>query len=753
MYGVIKQKNLFILLAAAQVFDAAAGEAAAKALDEMVVTAQKKQESIQEAQVSLTAFSTDELESMRAFNVADLSAFAPNVQVLASPASSANIGASIRGISSGDPALDPKIGLYLDGVYLARNTGAVFDIVDLERVEVLRGPQGTLWGKNATGGAISLITTVPGDDFYFKQSLSAGSDQYWRARTTIDAPISDSLKTKLSAIRSESGGWASNHAAAAPSDLASDDTTAWRAALRWIPTENLIIDYSYDVQRQNAIPKPLQLLVVNPAAVSPPSLVPGVENPYSQAAPLASPHRRLESFNLDFVDEERVEVGGYNFTLAWEMDDIQLKSITARRYYKADNRGTDSDGGSFSSALYHELSRKKQNQFSQEFQLIGVGFDQRLDYVLGLFYFDERAGEDTSQLISIMSDFDNDGRPDGALPLAALGIVLPFHYEIANKSTAAYGQMTYAPAMFDDRINFTAGVRYTEDEKTASLRNSTILAEERGSNTWSKVTYTLGAQVFLADNVNIFGKFATGYNAGQFNLRASTAAAFRVPADEENIRSFELGFKSDLLERRFRLNLAAFYNNYNDLQVTQFMADQTGASSVLSNAGEATAQGIELEATALLTDSLELALRYGYVDMDYDKYIDGDGRDISGIAKPPYTPAHTGSASLQYRFAPFSFGNLSARMDVSYSDGYTFNPVQDIYANAGSRTLVDARLDLADLAVFGGTSRVSLWVKNVEDKEYREWGIDFGVAGGALPFAGATYGDPRSYGIDFVYEY
>lgn len=747
--------NKWLMAVMAFACSALPGQATANemALEEVVVTARKKLESMQETPVAVTVFNGDEISEIRAFDITGLGAFTPNVQILASPASSSNVGASIRGISSGDPALDPKIGFYLDGVYLARNTGAVFDVVDLERVEILRGPQGTLWGKNTTGGAISLITKKPSHEFGFEQFISTGNNDYWRTKTRIDIPLSESIMTKVTALRSKSDGWAKNHFPGSPSNLANEDTTAWSAALRWTPNDSVTIDYSYDVQKQDAVPKPLQLLVVSRDAAALPSLVPGIANPYAAAATMAVPDKRIEDFSLDFVDKESVEIGGYNLTVSVDFSEWAFKSITARRYYSADNKGTDSDGGSYVSALYHELSDKSQNQFSQEFQVTGSAWDDRLDYVFGAFYFTEEAGEDTLQMISLIADVTGDGISDGALPLDASGVSLPFHYRIENTSKAGYGQLTYTPNFFDSRLSFTLGARYTEDEKVASLRNSTILSAESSKNEWSKATYTIGAQYFPKDGLNLFAKYTTGYNAGQFNLRASTAAAFRVPANEENIHALEVGVKADLLRRRLRLNIAAFYNEYDDLQVTQFRADQTGASSVLSNAGEATAQGVEVEATALLTERLQASIRYGHVDMEYDRYIDGQGNDISDIARPPYTPTHTTSGSIRYAFEPWRIGRLSARVDVTYSDAYTFNPIRDIYADAGSHTLIDARVDLADIRFFGGVSRVSLWVKNLEDKEYREWGIDFGVDGGALPFAGATYGDPRSYGVDFFYEF
>ena len=209
------------------------------------------------------------------------------------------------------------------------------------------------------------------------------------------------------------------------------------------------------------------------------------------------------------------------------------------------------------------------------------------------------------------------------------------------------------------------------------------------------------------------------------------------------------------MDRRLRVNAALFYNDYTDIQVTQFEAGSGGASSSIVNAGEATYQGLELEITALVTDNLLMEFSYGYLDAEYDEYVarnpvTDQEEDISDVTTPTRAPENSGSLGLQYDFTPFSWGALSARVDVLYTDGYVFHPFQNQFDAAEDRTVVDARMTLQDIGLGQiGNLRLSGWVKNATDEEYREWGIDFA----SLGWAGATYGRPRTYGIDLVYEF
>ena len=238
-------------------------------IEEIVVTAQKRTESLQDAPLAVTAFTADRLEDLGAYGATDVAEFTPNVSIVPIMGSSANIRMEIRGMSTAEPSLtiDPKVGIYLDGAYIARNSGAVFDIVDLERVEVMRGPQGTLWGKNTTGGAVNLVTNRPNGEFGFKQQMSAGNDGYMRSVSTLDTAQYGNVAAKFTYMHKEFDGWADNHGPS-ESDLASEDVDAFRIAVAWYATENLMVDYSYDNTDSESVPTPLQIVAVSEGATA-----------------------------------------------------------------------------------------------------------------------------------------------------------------------------------------------------------------------------------------------------------------------------------------------------------------------------------------------------------------------------------------------------------------------------------------------------------------------------------------------------
>jgi iron complex outermembrane receptor protein len=332
-----------------------------------------------------------------------------------------------------------------------------------------------------------------------------------------------------------------------------------------------------------------------------------------------------------------------------------------------------------------------------------------------------------------------------------------FVYGQETESWAIYGQFTYD---LTDALSLTAGIRYTEDDRDAFLFNESlgmlsIDDKLTNSDTWDDTSYLVTLQYAVTDELNVYFTNSTGYNSGGFNSRASSVSAWESTIEEETIDSFELGMKSDWWDNRLRINVAVFYNEYDDIQIAQFEAGSGGASSRIVNAGEATYQGFELDLVALLTEGLTLDLTYGYLDADFDEYLERDPAtdqevDISNVTTVPRAPEHSGNLGLQYDFQPFSWGQLSARVDVSYTDEFTFHPFNNRYDTADDRTLVNARVSLNEIGLGGaGRLRISAWGKNLTDEEYREWGIDFA----GLGFAGDTYGRPRTYGIDLVYEY
>ncbi|TXS95350.1 TonB-dependent receptor [Parahaliea maris] len=778
-------------------------------LEEIVVTAQRRQTMLQDTPIAVTAFNTEKIVDLGIYDVSDIGGLAPNTNIQKQPSSNSNMSIYIRGVGSGETSLmvDPKTSFYLDGVYMSKTVGAVFDIVDLESVEVLRGPQGTLFGRNSTGGALNVTTVKPTGELGFKAEANFGNDGYQRTALSLDLPRVGMMSAKISGMIMEYDGWAENDFPGQERDMASEDNEAYRIALRFEPMDSLTIDYVYDRTNNAGVPTPFQITKVKDSLYNGFTTTPfpftflGGSLYQDMAATVGDPDKRREDYTLDAVTEEWLDVKGNTLTVAWEFDSFLLKYIFADRDTNSGYGSTDLDGGAYiardllygggfpvpTPGFHATIDKGFIELTTNELQLIGDAFDDRLQYTVGYYQYKEEIYQSNPQTFSLPIQFFLGAGFDDAYVAAGLcndipgaGLVcqgtqrLPFPFPFPEadpnlngqvdfiygqktESWAVYTQGTYA---LTDRLDLTAGVRYTEDDREGFLFNESIgqsSFDERFTNsgTWDNVSYLATLSYELMDSVNIYGTYSTGYNSGGFNSRASTFSSWQTPYDEEELFSYELGLKSDWFGSRVRLNAALFYNDYEDIQVAQFEAGSGGASSRIVNAGKATYQGLEIELTALITQGLLAELSYGYLDAEFDEYLARNPatdreENIADVTTVSRAPENSGNLGLQYDFEPWSFGALSARVDVQYTDGFTFHPFQNQFDSADDRTIVNARLSLKDINVgSSGSLRIAGWVKNATDEEYREWGIDFGTLG----FAGDTYGRPRTYGVDLIYEF
>ncbi|GAB3269695.1 TonB-dependent receptor [Parahaliea aestuarii] len=778
-------------------------------LEEIVVTAQRRQTMLQDTPIAVTAFNSEKIADLGIYDISDIGGMAPNTNIQKQPSSNSNMSIYIRGVGSGETSLmvDPKTSFYLDGVYMSKTVGAVFDIVDLESVEVLRGPQGTLFGRNSTGGALNVTTVKPAGEFGFRVEGNYGNDGYQRASVSVDTPKIGMMSAKISGMTMQYDGWADNDFPGGESDLGSEDNDAYRIALRFEPTDSLTVDYSYDRTKNEGVPTPFQISKVKDSIYNGFTTTPfpytflGGELYQQMAASVGDPDKRREDYTLDGVSKEWLDVTGHTLTVNWELDPFTIKYIFANRETSSGYDSTDLDGGALTArdlfygggmevptpGFHATIDEGSIDLTTNELQLIGDAFDDRLQYTVGYYQYREEIYQSNPQTFSLPIQFLLGGALDGAYAAAGFCPEIPgvgpvcqgsqrlplpfpspgadpnlngqvdFIYGQTTESWAVYSQATFS---FTDNLDLTAGVRYTEDDREGFLFNESIgqsSFDERFTNdgTWDNVSYLLTLNYAVAETVNVYGTYSTGYNSGGFNSRASTLSAWEDPFDEEELFSYELGIKSDWFDSRVRLNAALFYNDYQDIQVAQFEAGSGGASSRIVNAGEATYQGLEIELTALLTQGLLMELTYGYLDAEFDEYLARNPatdreEDISDVTSVTRAPENSGSLGLQYDFEPFSWGALSARVDAVYTDGFTFHPFQNQFDSADDRTIVNARVSLKDIALGdSGNLRVAAWVKNATDEEYREWGIDFATLG----FAGNTYGRPRTYGVDVIYEF
>lgn len=695
------------LLAAANTVPAMA---APVGLEEVVVTAQKRSESLQDTPISVAAFTSADLEARGISNLVDLHAQVPNLQLTPHPNSATTSRIFIRGIGNLDDQItqDPAVAVYIDGVYIGRSQGLANEVAELERIEVLRGPQGSLYGRNATGGAINFITKAPElGEFQARQDFSFGNYDLFRSRTRLNIPLGETLAAEFGYLHSRKDGYVDNRGTGV--DRFGDQRRdSYRAALRWSPTANLDVRYSYDRTDVEDTPPYVAAVPFHPQTIKRPD----------EGADSVSNLRRND-----------IRAQGHLLDASWEISDqLTLRSVTG--YRKLDNASNQNylAGVLGPFALFTNQFDDEQKQFSEELQAIGTAFDAQLNYVLGLYYFDESATTQASTMTAAGRRTDRSITAD-------------------NRAYAVYGQGTWSPALFDARLHLTLGARWSRDERKATVQDTivddsgvTVNPMGRGDNSFSNTSPTLIVSYDITDDANVYGKVSRGYRSGGYNIRASTVERFNAGFDPEELTSYEVGAKSDWLDRRLRVNLATFYSRYKDVQVnTQSDPDNPTRTDVL-NAGKARIYGAELDITARPIANFTATIAYGYTNAKYKKIEGLLGENIADRYVFTNIPRHSLAVDLEYVIPNTRIGTLTAGLNYSFQD--------DTYAASNDRRyviddyeLINARLMLTDLPVGPAGLQFSLWGRNLADEEYYSFHGDSGMPS-------AIFGDPRSYGVD-----
>ena len=775
--------------ASALVMAGYAGSAAAQArppagaqssgLEEVVVTAQRREEKLQEVPLSITAITAAELDTRGIQSTLDLSATAPNLFARANPGAAGIATVGIRGSVSGQPAIwvDSPIGLYLDGVYLGKAQGGVMDVVDIERVEVLRGPQGTLFGRNTEGGAINFVSRQPSGDFRGTAEIDGGNYNHWIGRLNMDLPQWGVLSASLAARKETMDGWAENRTG--PKDMGELDKEAYRAALKFDFTDDFTASYAYDYSKTDNTPTVTSLLALSGWAGTFPSVFgPGLGDAIEDAMEPYVQTSRPDKVSTppDFPLWERTKTSSHTVVLDWHATDTEnFKYVFSSR--SMDYSDQQSINGTpltvietglpapvnfwGMSAVYNRIT--DYDQASHELQWLGD--HDKVNYVLGLYYFEDDGQTRDPQNFSMF----------GQAPLEV-------EYAANTEAEAIYGQIDWE---FIDRWTLTAGIRYTtetrdgfthqwltngykgdfvtDDPATCAAARQSCLPKTKYSEDFSGTT-PMGALSFrYSDNVNFFARVARGFKSGGFSSELIRPEV-TTPYDPEFSTAYELGVKSTLWDGRAILNATVFYTDLTDLQTTILVAGTT--QSILQNAGEGTRQGFELESRVRVTDGWTLGLNYGYLDADFDKYLDNSfapGRPIIDTADnrlPGYAPENTLGINVDGRLLETQYGTLRLIADYTYMSKYY------LYACNKSLTSPDAggsflcslddipssdqtnlRLLFADIPAGPGTLDLSLLVKNLTDSDKQTQGIDFSM------FRSANWQDPRTWLLTAAYKW
>lgn len=693
-------------------------------LEEIVITAQKRPESLLESPLSLVVISEQELERSHFVDLADLATLAPNLQVLPHPNAASTLLLFIRGVGNSDEQViqDPSVAVYLDGVYLSRSQGLASEFLDLERIEVLRGPQGTLYGRNATSGAVNLITKAPSfDASNFSQTLNTGSRALLRATTHLNVPVSDSVAVKVSYQNSQQNGFVRNVGTGAPR-FGDEDRNAWRIDGLWQPSDDLRVRLIVDSEEASDTPAYVGAVGLLPDRVDAP---------------------KAGSVWVSDLQKNDVQADGLTAIVDWQVNSHwQVRSITSKRELSDFQYQDLHSGVRGPIAVLITEAQGTQEQLSQELNLTYSNADESLTAILGAYWFDEDANRNARNTVP-----------------GAKVRKLVFGRTINNKAKALYGQVSWRPDWREQNLELTLGVRASEDERYVlidraqqSLPDGPLMfapMSNVGQREFDNVSPSFMARYQLSDQAYVYAKRVAGYKSGGFNARASTAARFSEGFDDETLVSRELGVKAELLDRRLRVAATVFQSDYDDIQMNVQSDPNNIVVADVLNAGRASIDGFELDIDALVGEQSELTLRYGWLDANYDIIRDANGQNIASDYRFMGAPEH--SVLLAWSSVLGASAESGLRYSVSYSwrDQFFGSNTTD----AGVYQVPAHGLMSGDLSrawdFDWGSLEASLWGTNLLDTAYYRWHYNAG-AGGAIP--SGVWGEPRTIGLKLKLE-
>jgi iron complex outermembrane receptor protein len=713
---------------------AIAFEAPAQTLEEVVVTAQHREENLQDVPIAITAISSEEIRTADISDLNSISVRTPGFSM--GTFTPAQPQLFIRGVGSNadGAAEDQSVVVFLDGVYVGRTAGQAFDLFDLERIEILRGPQGTLYGKNAAGGAINLVSQKPSETFSGAVELSAGDLGYFSTRGKVSGPLSDTLFGKVSFTYKERDGYVDSLVANLD-DFNAYESQGIRAQLLGRPSDTmewlLTVDASDDSRTGPGRSVGDQFLQATIAGLG--GFAPGFYQNMLTQEPSSD------------VDSQ-----GVSLQMDWDVGNGTLTSITA--YREANAKVTDiAFGVAFQYLGLGSLDNsvdESSSQFSQEIRY-ATDLSDTLFLQTGVYYLNE----DVDRLESLdivcgnlcagfSNNFYNASNP---LPL----------YGSADQTneTNSYGVFAQAQWSVNDRTDVTLGARYTRETKDATNFGTpdgafAILApyDVKMDESWSAFTPKAAINYQLSEDVMAYASVSTGFKSGGFQGLAPTGIAASTPFDEENVTTYELGLKGTLLDGAMRFNGAVFTSDYEDLQVLVLTVKPDGlpGPQLTANAGEAEITGIELEAQWQVTDMLQLAATYANLDTEYTQLDNDLAVNEGNLLRNAPENAYSISAIFDMPLA--SGASLNARVDFSHKD----DAYQDIPNQEAAKMIEYDVVNLRAAYVAEGAQwEVAAWVKNATDEEYllHNSVLNPGLAQLPLPAA------PRTVGVTATWNF
>jgi len=749
----------------------AAGPAAADdrstALEEILVTAQHRTESAQETPISLFTFNEEQLEKQRISGLGNLGILVPNLTIDAFPANNQTLRVYIRGVGLSDSQItqDPAVGIYLDGAYIARSAGLTFDVADLERVEVLRGPQGTLYGRNTTAGAIKLITRKPDvENIRFDQTLSAGNNNLFSSKTSINLPFGEKYAAKLAYFYEDKEGFVNNDGPGG--GFGDRESKGLRFDLRAEFSANLLMDYAYDSSEIESYNYTAQGVLPRESGGGLLAIVGDIAQNYIDYA-----NNRINSLatSVELLPTD-TKIDGHTLNIEWTINDtLSLRSISAYRELDDKSYLDFSSGSSIDFRIDYNAAviganagdkrielgavrpHLEHEQWSQEFQLLG-NIGDSFDYILGAYYFYEDADEVSGPMRHIFNVY----------PVAGDAYLYNIGSEfnsIENDAYAFFTQATWTPPILEERLHLTAGWRHSQDSREASRIVTDFVLQDTNTDVsivtesyfdvdtdddFDDDSFTFIAEYDLGETLNTYAKYAGAYKSGGYNIRDPEEQGFSDGFAEEKLDSYEIGLKGSLFDHMLRFSSAVFYQEYDDFQYN-FQIPGTISGTRVFNVDEGELSGVELELTAMPTTGLVLQVSYAYLDSELDP-VDNPFTGEQVEFNFTNAPEHTFSTIVDYTWAETAYGVWNVNASYSYTDDRQVNS-DTVYRD--SYQLIDASISLSEVQALGGSWRVSLWGKNLGEAEYEAFTLD------NLPQAdrAVIWGDGRSYGMDITYRY
>ena len=765
-------------------------------IETVVVTAQRRSQNMETVPVAVSNISARELAAMNITRPDQLSEIIPNLSIAQGSDTIGGNAAFIRGIGEQEPLLtmDSPVGTYLDGVYLGSQVANNFDVASLARIEVMRGPQGTLFGRNTIGGAINYVTRNPSSRFTVEEDVHYGSFGKWSSRTVVNTGqiANTGLAAIISYEHSGGGGFVKNlDGGASPGDKTLD--AIWAKVRGKYNKLTVTGSFDYHYIRGVGLPWFTNFIYSNNGLGGDPLAYYSLSPTYGGDPLVISQGLKKQTYLQSNVDPQNMVDLGTSIVMKYEVSKaLTLKSITAYRQFSEDERSGYYEGNLKGpvvffpppnyapqietapvSPFFSPSDMNWQHQYSEELQAIGR--IHNVDYTAGFFYFNEHVEEKGNEYFTIVLPGQFFG---SSLPNVGSDLTQTIWYTENVVSYAGYGQVSYRPEYFNKKLQITGGLRYTADDKSlyqpsipigypvsnpaTFYSNPPIIygPVRSASNVFSNASWLASLSYQWTRDIMTYLRISTGFTSGGYDPRAGvglTGKTLPFMFRPEHANAYEIGLKSKLLHSHLQLNGALYYTKFRNLQESQFSGAQGYVPQV-----DAHYQGFELEANIIPFDGLLLTESVGYVDPVYDRFEVMPGLNLAGSAKFNYVPNWTLHSGIEYVFEPTDYGEWSARVDYSYASRRYFmassyctaaiclNPANAIISDPGT-PMLSARIQL-DRIPFGGNvlGEIGVYGSNLLNYNQRTTGIDFGPA---LGVAGDSYGPPRTFGVELDVKY